>query len=108
MLGVMTKQRRGSVEMLAEGFSIHFELPAGKDFIDTVNQQLPMPPRFLENTKGSTEFAALETSIFSWAEVVECTKYVKRVVLILQSDLASSNVRLRCRDEKESYCLAQL
>ncbi len=71
----MKRQRRGVVEMLAERINIRFAMlvsRTGEPRRVPVDEELAMQPRFLQTTAGSTEFAALETSMEDLARAKRC------------------------------------
>ena len=96
------KKKHGVVELFAQTAELSWDVPSGASVAvpETYDEPCVFPPLILQNQKASTTFAALERGLegevcLDWATVVRMTYIANIVLLILGSDLASSNVRLK-------------
>ena len=101
----MLKKKHGVVELFAQTAELSWDVPSGASVAvpETYDEPCVFPPLILQNQKASTTFAALERGLegevcLDWATVVRMTYIANIVLLILGSDLASSNVRLKLGD----------
>jgi len=97
-LGLARNTKSGVLELCAQMFAVDFDTHIkvdGTNHTITIAENLPVPPCFLQNGRGSTLYAAMDSSSFgSWEAMRAFASRFKVLIVVLTMDTASTNIRL--------------